>query len=162
MTPVPTPPETATAPTRVALSDLPQHVGTTFGPSSWHTVSQEEVNDFADLTGDRNPIHVDAEAAARSPFGGTIVHGYFTLSLVVPLMAEIVEVTGVATGVNYGLDRLRFPAPVRVGARIRVASTLREVTEVPGGYQTVFESVFEVEDEAKPAAVAVMVLRFLG
>lgn len=162
MTPVPTPPETATAPTRVALADLPQHVGTVFGPSSWHTVSQEEVNDFADLTGDHNPIHVDPEAAARSPFGGTIVHGYFTLSLVVPLMAEIVEVTDVATGVNYGLDRLRFPAPVRVGARIRVVSTLREVTEVPGGYQTVFESVFEVEDQAKPAAVAVMVLRFLG
>jgi acyl dehydratase len=146
----------------VALADLPQHVGTVFGPSSWRIVTQEEVNDFADLTGDHNPIHLDPEVAARSPFGGTIVHGYFTLSLVVPLMAEILEVTGVTTGVNYGLDRLRFPAPVRVGARIRVLSTLREVTEVPGGYQAVFESVFEVEDQAKPGAVAVMVLRFLG
>ncbi|PUB26012.1 acyl dehydratase [Promicromonospora sp. AC04] len=162
MTPVPTPPETATAPTRVALADLPQHVGTVFGPSSWRTVSQEEVNDFADLTADHNPIHVDAEAAARSPFGGTIVHGYFTLSLLVPLMAEIFEVTGVATGINYGLDRLRFPAPVPVGARVRVQSTLREVTDVPGGYQTVFENVVEVEGQAKPGVVAVMVLRFLG
>lgn len=162
MTPVPTPPETATAPTRVALADLPQHVGTVFGPSSWRTVSQEEVNDFADLTADHNPIHVDAEAAARSPFGGTIVHGYFTLSLLVPLMAEIFEVTGVATGINYGLDRLRFPAPVPVGARVRVQSTLREVTDVAGGYQTVFENVVEVEGQAKPGVVAVMVLRFLG
>lgn len=166
MTPVPTPPTTetepATAPTRVALADLPQHVGTVFGPSSWRTISQEEVNDFADLTADHNPIHVDPEAAARSPFGGTIVHGYFTLSLLVPLMAEIFEVTGVATGINYGLDRLRFPAPVPVGARVRVLSTLREVTEVPGGYQTVFENVVEVEGQAKPGVVAVMVLRFLG
>ncbi|MFC8798617.1 MaoC family dehydratase [Promicromonospora sp. NPDC057138] len=168
MTAAPTPPETATAPvtatgpTKVALADLPQHVGTVFGPSSWRAISQEEVGDFADLTGDHNPIHVDPEAAARSPFGGTIVHGYLTLSLVVPLMAEILEVTGVTTGINYGLDRLRFPAPVRVGARVRVQSTLREVTEVPGGYQTVFESVFEVEDQARPAAVAMMVLRFLG
>ncbi|WP_308434186.1 MaoC family dehydratase [Promicromonospora soli] len=160
--PTPEAPTTPQAPTTVALADLPQHVGTVFGPSSWRTVTQEEVNDFADLTGDHNPIHLDPEVAARSPFGGTIVHGYFTLSLVVPLMAEIVEVTGVTTGVNYGLDRLRFPAPVRVGARIRVLSTLREVTEVPGGYQAVFESVFEVEDQAKPGAVAVMVLRFLG
>ncbi|MGI5191344.1 MaoC family dehydratase [Promicromonospora sp. CA-289599] len=151
-----------TAPTRVALADLPQHVGTVFGPSSWRTITQEEVGDFADLTSDHNPIHVDPEAAARSPFGGTIAHGYFTLSLLVPLMAEIFEVTGVATGINYGLDRLRFPAPVPVGARVRVLSTLHEVTEVPGGYQTVFENIVEVEGQAKPGVVAVMVLRFLG
>lgn len=147
-------------PAAVPLADLPAAVGRTFGPSSWRTVTQDEVDRFADLTGDHNPIHLDQEYAARTPFGGTIVHGYLTLALVVPLMAELVDVTGVATGVNYGLDRLRFPAPVRVGSRIRVTSTLTEVTEVPGGYQAVFENTFEVEGQAKPAAVAVMIVRY--
>ncbi len=167
MTSAPTTPETTTpapapGPTTVALADLPQHVGTVFGPSSWRTVTQEEVSRFADLTGDHNPVHLDPDFAAGTPFGGTIVHGYFTLSLVVPLMAEILEVTGVATGINYGLDRLRFPAPVPVGGRIRVVSALREVTEVPGGYQVVFENTFEVEGQSKPGAVAVMIVRYYG
>lgn len=151
-----TPAATATVP----LSDLTSMVGTTFGPSSWRTVTQEQVDRFAELTGDHNPIHVDPDHAAGTPFGGTIVHGYFTLALVVPLMAEIVEVTGVATGVNYGLDRLRFPAPVRVGSRIRVTSTLTAVTEVPGGYQAVYENTFEAEGGTKPVAVAVMIVRY--
>jgi len=146
--------------TSVAMSDLPSLVGTTFGPSSWRTVTQEEVNRFADLTGDHNPVHLDPEFAAKTPFGGTIVHGYFTLSLVVPLMAEILEVTGVGTGVNYGLDRLRFPAPVLVGQKIRVSSRLAEVTEVPGGLQAVFENTFEAEGTAKPVAVATMIVRY--
>lgn len=148
------------AATTVALPDLPSMVGTTFGPSSWRTVTQEQVDQFAELTGDHNPIHTDAAYAAGTPFGGTIVHGYFTLALVVPLMAEILEVTGVSTGVNYGLDRLRFPAPVRVGSRIRVTSVLAEVTEVAGGYQAVFENTFETEGGAKPVAVAVMIVRY--
>jgi acyl dehydratase len=134
--------------------------GTTFGPSSWRTITQEQVNQFADLTGDHNPIHLDPAYAAGTPFGGTIVHGYFTLALVVPLMAELVEVTGVRTGVNYGLDKLRFPAPVPVGSRIRVTSQLTEVTEVPGGHQATFTNTFEVEGQAKPAAVAVMIVRY--
>ena len=146
--------------TTVPLDELPSHVGTTFGPSSWRTVTQDEVNRFADLTGDHNPIHLDPAYAAGTPFGGTIVHGYLTLSLVVPLMAEVVEVTGVGTGVNYGLDRLRFPAPVLVGSRVRVTSTLSAVTEVPGGYQAVYENTIEAEGQAKPAAVAVMVVRY--
>lgn len=155
------PPDEATPVlTTVAMSDLPSLVGTTFGPSSWRTVTQEQVDRFADLTGDHNPIHVDPAYAAATPFGGTIVHGYFTLALVVPLMAEVIEVTGVGTGVNYGLDRLRFPAPVRVGSRIRVTSTLSDVTEVAGGYQAVFENTFEAEGLAKPAAVAVMIVRY--
>jgi len=146
--------------TSVALSELSSLVGTTFGPSSWRIVTQEQVNQFAELTGDHNPIHLDPEYAAASPFGGTIVHGYFTLALVVPLMAEVIEVTGVSTGVNYGLDKLRFPAPVLVGARIRVTSTLREVTEAGGGIQAVFENTFEAEGQAKPVAVAVMIVRY--
>lgn len=155
----PSTPEPAT-PTRVALTDLGGMIGTTFGPSSWRTVTQDEVDRFADLTGDHNPIHVDPDVAAASPFGGTIAHGYLTLSLVVPLMAEVVEVTGVRTGINYGLDRLRFPTPVRVGSAIRVTSTLSEVTEVPGGLQAVFENTIEVSDQAKPAVVAVMIVRY--
>lgn len=151
---------TPTAATSVALADLPSLVGTTFGPSSWREITQEQVNRFADLTGDHNPIHLDPAYAAGTPFGGTIVHGYLTLALVVPLMAEVIEVTGVTTGLNYGLDRLRFPAPVLVGSRIRVTSTLREVTEVPGGQQAVFENVFEAEGQTKPVAVAVMIVRY--
>ena len=146
--------------TSVPLGDLPSLVGTTFGPSSWRTITQEQVDRFADLTGDHNPIHLDPQFAAGTPFGGTIVHGYLTLALVVPLMAEVVEVTGVGTGVNYGLDRLRFPAPVRVGSSIRVTSTLTSVNDVPGGYQAVFENTFEAEGQAKPAAVAVMIVRY--
>jgi acyl dehydratase len=151
---------TPSTPTRVALTDLPGLVGTTFGPSSWRTVTQEEVNRFADLTGDHNPIHIDPDAAATSPFGGTIAHGYLTLSLVVPLMAEIIEVTDVGTGVNYGLDRLRFPAPVRVGSAIRLASTLTGVTDVAGGLQAAFENTIETQGQAKPAAVAMMIVRY--
>ncbi|CAM5785692.1 MaoC family dehydratase [Cellulomonas persica] len=158
--PADAPPPATTAATTVALADLPSLVGTTFGPSSWRTITQEQVNQFADLTGDHNPIHVDPDYAATTPFGGTIVHGYLTLALVVPLMAEVVEVTGVRTGINYGLDRLRFPAPVRVGSRIRVTSTLSAVTDVPGGHQAVYENTFEVEGQAKPAAVSVMIVRY--
>jgi len=150
----------STATTTVAMTDLPGLVGTIFGPSSWRAITQDEVNRFADLTGDHNPIHLDPELAAKTPFGGTIVHGYLTLALVVPLMAEIIEVTGVGTGVNYGLDRLRFPAPVRVGASIRVSSRLSEVTEVAGGLQAVFENTFEAQGQSKPVAVATMIVRY--
>nr|WP_052113765.1 MaoC family dehydratase [Actinotalea fermentans] len=132
----------------------------TFGPSSWREVTQDEVNRFADLTGDHNPVHLDPDFAAGTPFGGTIAHGYLTLALVVPLMADVVQVTGVGTGVNYGLDRLRFPAPVRVGSRIRLTSTLAEVAEVAGGLQAVFENVVEVEGQAKPAMAATMIVRY--
>jgi acyl dehydratase len=146
--------------TVATLEDLPGLVGVPLGPSSWRTVTQEEVQQFADLTGDHNPIHTDAEAGAASPFGTTIVHGYFTLALVVPLMAEIFEMSGVSTGINYGLDKLRFPAPVPVGARIRVGSVITAVDEVAGGRQIHVTSTFEIEGQAKPAAVAEMLLRF--
>ena len=155
-----TPSSSPATPTRVAMADLPGLVGTTFGPSSWRTVTQDEVDRFADLTGDHNPVHVDPDFAAATPFGGTIAHGYLTLSLVVPLMAEIVEVTGVGTGINYGLDKLRFPAPVRVGTAIRVVSTLSDVTEVPGGLQAAFTNTIEADGQAKPAVATVMIVRY--
>lgn len=142
------------------IDDLPTLAGRTFGPSSWRQVTQDEVAAFARLTGDDNPVHLDPAFAAGTPFGGTIVHGYLTLSLVVPLMAEVFEVTGMGVGINYGLDRLRFPAPVPVGSRIRVHGEVLAVEEVAGGYQVAPRVTFEVEGGSKPACVADMVLRY--
>ncbi len=151
-----------TAETRIVSSvdDLPSLAGRAFGPSDWRTVTQEQVNTFADLTGDHNPIHIDAEAAAKTPFGTTIVHGYFTLSLVVPLMAEVFEVTDAGMGVNYGIDKLRFPAPVPVGSRIRLSGTVSDVKDVGGGYQLAVDVVFEVDGGTKPACAATLLLRY--
>ncbi len=144
----------------VAISDLPTIEGAGFGPSEWRTVTQQEVTAFAHLSGDVNPIHVDPDAAARTPYGRTIAHGLFTLSLVVPLMGEVFEVTGVGMGINYGLNKLRFPAPVPVGESIRVRGVVKSVAEVPGGYQLEVPVTFEVSGSEKPAAVAELVLRY--
>lgn len=142
------------------LDDLPGLAGLRFGPSSWRTISQSEVDRFADVSGDRNPIHIDPVAAAATPFGTTIVHGFLTLSLVVPLMAEVFEVTEVGMGINYGLNKLRFPAPVPVGSRVRVTGVVESVTEVSGGYQVEPTVTFEIEGGTKPVCVAEMVLRY--
>lgn len=144
----------------IPYADLPSYQGRTFGPSAWRTITQDEVHRFADLTSDHNPIHLDPEFATATPFGTTIVHGYLTLSLVVPLVADVVEVTGFGVGINYGLDRLRFPAPVPVGSRIRVVGEITAVEEVPGGYQVAQRVTFEIEGGTKPAAVADMVVRY--
>jgi len=143
-----------------AIEDLPTIVGQTFGPSSWREVTQAEVETYAQLSGDTNPVHLDPVFAAGSPFGGTIVHGYLTLGLVVPLMAEVFEVTGVGVGINYGIDRLRFPAPLLVGGRIRVLGEVLSVEDVAGGYQVAPRVTFEIEGGAKPACVVDMVLRY--
>jgi acyl dehydratase len=142
------------------IDDLPTLVGRHFGPSSWRQITQEDVAAFAELSGDRNPIHLDPEFAKGTPFGTTIAHGYLTLSLVVPMMAEVFEVTGVGVGINYGLDRLRFPAPVPVGSRVRVVGEVLTVEEVAGGYQVAPRVTFEIEGGTKPACVADMVLRY--
>lgn len=148
--------------TRVSIpvDDLPTLVGRTFGPSEWREVTQEDVDLFARVTGDHNPIHVDPEAAARTPYGTTIAHGLLTLALVVPMMAEVFEVTGASMGVNYGANRLRFPAPVPTGSRVRVHGEVTEVTEVTGGYQLVTAVTWEIEGGAKPVCVAELVLRY--
>ena len=142
------------------LDDLPTLVGRTFGPSSWREITQAEVTAYAELSGDRNPVHLDPVFAATTPFGGTIAHGYLTLSLVVPMMAEVFEVTEFGVGINYGLDRLRFPAPVPVGSRVRVHGEVLAVDEVAGGYQIAPRVTFDIEGGAKPACVADMVLRY--
>ena len=142
------------------IDELPGIAGRTFGPSSWREITQAEVNAYAELSGDRNPVHLDPVFAAGTPFGGTIVHGYLTLSLVVPLMAEVFEVTGMGVGINYGLDRMRFPAPVPVGSRIRVHGEVLAVEEIAGGFQIAPRVTFEIEGGSKPACVADMLLRY--
>ena len=136
------------------LAELPGHAGKHLGSSAWRTVTQAQVDAFADLTEDHNRIHVDPEHAAATPFGGTIVHGYFTLSLLAPLLEELLHVEGASLDVNYGIDKLRFPAPVPVGARFRASAELAEVSEIKGGLQLRVVVTVEVESSPKPALVA--------
>ena len=132
-----------------------QHAGFT----EWQTMEQDRVNRFADATDDHQWIHVDVERAKESPFGGTIAHGYLTLSLVAPIMGELVKVTDSSTGLNYGLDRVRFPAPLPVGGRWRGGAELLEVSEIPGGLQMKVRVTIEVEGSEKPAMVADSLVR---
>ena len=142
------------------LAEIKELTGRDLGRSDWLEVTQDRVDMFADATGDHQWIHVDPERAKAGPFGGTIAHGYLTLSLVIPLFAELLEIKGVAMGVNYGLEKVRFPNPVRVGARIRLAATVAEVTDVaPGCVQLVLDFVVEIDGERKPACVARPVYR---
>jgi acyl dehydratase len=136
-------------------------VGAELGTSDWLEITQERVDQFADATGDHQWIHVDPERAAAGPFGGPIAHGYLTLSLSNALLPEIVEVQGVSMGVNYGVGKVRFPAPVPVGSRIRASATLSAVDDVPGGVQTTMLITVEVEGGAKPACVIESISRYL-
>ncbi len=117
------------------IGGLKQLVGEHLGYSEWHEVTQEQVNLFADATGDHQWIHVDVERAKAGPFGGPIAHGYLTLSLVPVLLDEIMEVTGISMAINYGLNKLRFPAPVPVGSKVRAGATLAQLEDVTGGAQ---------------------------
>jgi acyl dehydratase len=135
-------------------------VGQHLGFSDYLVVDQQDVDAFAELTGDDQWIHVDVERASRAPFGGTIAHGLFTLSLGPRLARSVYRIDGMRMGVNYGYDKIRFPAPVRVGAKVRLGVTLASVTEVPGGLQLALNFVWEVEGGAKPACVAEMLLRY--
>jgi acyl dehydratase len=141
------------------IAGLPQHASTHLGHTEWRTVTQAEVDQFADLTDDHNFIHVDPERAAQTPFGSTIMHGYFTLSLLAPVSQQLLRVTDAGMSVNYGLDKVRFPAPVPVGARFRGGAELTEVTEVKGGVQTRVVATIEVEGSEKPALVAECLFR---
>ncbi|MDX1467723.1 MAG: MaoC family dehydratase [Acidimicrobiia bacterium] len=137
------------------LERLQSLVGTELGASAWHEISQERVDAFAEATDDHQFIHVNPELAAQTPFGGTIAHGFLTLSLSVALAAEVpLDVGNPMMGVNYGLDKVRFPAPVPVGSRLRMRVTLDEVSEVPGGIHMKQTVIAEVEGQEKPAMVA--------
>jgi acyl dehydratase len=142
------------------IGGLNQLVGEHLGYSKWHQVTQEQVNLFADATGDHQWIHVDVERAKAGPFGGPIAHGYLTLSLVPSLLPEIMDVTGTSMLINYGLNKLRFPAPVPVGSQIRAGATLAQIEDVSGGVQITLTVTFELEGSAKPVCVAEVVLRY--
>ena len=135
-------------------------VGQHLGHSDWVTITQQQVDDFAEATGDHQWIHVDPERAAKeSPFGGPIAHGYLTLSLVPLLVPQILETTGFRMGVNYGTEKVRFPSPVPVGARVRAGATLAAATPFDGGVQVNIDVTIEIEGGSKPAMVATVVYR---
>ncbi|MFC9679779.1 MaoC family dehydratase [Streptomyces sp. NPDC056948] len=142
------------------LGELKKLAGSDLGTSEWIEVTQERIDTFADATGDHQWIHVDPEKAKEGPFGAPIAHGYLTLSLFIPLFTELLDVQGVTTKVNYGLNKVRFPSPVKVGSRIRLTARLAEVEDVPGGAQITVEGAIEIEGGSKPAAVLQSLSRF--
>jgi len=140
--------------------DFATLVGTTRGPGAWLTIDQDAVNDFARLTHDPQWIHVDLARAAASPFGGTIVHGFFTLSLVAHWVMDLFPTTDEVVTINYGLNRVRFLAPVRVGSRLRMSAKVSDCTMDAGAARVEFEATVESEGGARPACVASPVLLF--
>jgi len=146
-------------PLNTSMADLPALIGEKLGPTNWTEMTQEEVNTFADLTNDHNYIHVDPETAKNSPFGGTVAHGFFTLALVA-CAGRLLQISDAATAVNYGLDKVRFPAPLPVGRRWRGVAEIAAVEEVKGGVQVKLISKIEVEDSDRPAVSAECLVRF--
>jgi len=136
--------------------------GEELGTSDWLLIDQDRVNQFADATGDHQWIHVDEEQATRGPFGGTIAHGYLTLSLVPWLGSQVFSLETPGAKLNYGVNKVRFPNPVRVGKRVRAHVAMGEVTEIPTGRQMTLKYTIEIEDEAKPACVAETVVLLLA
>ena len=142
------------------LEEIKALAGRDLGPGEWLEITQERVNAFADATDDHQWIHVDPERAKDGPFGTTIAHGYLTLSLIIPLFSRLLEIKGVRMSINYGLDRVRFPSPVKVGSRIRLAGKVVSVEEVAGnGVQMVLAFTVEVEGSDQPACVARAIYR---
>jgi acyl dehydratase len=142
------------------IDGLKACVGQHLGYSDYVEITQERVNLFAEATGDHQWIHVDVERATAGPFGGPIAHGYLTLSLGPVLLPEILHVIGITMGVNYGTNKVRFPSPVPVGAKLRLGATLAGVEDVTGGAQLTIALVFEIEGAPKPACVAEVVYRY--
>jgi acyl dehydratase len=145
--------------TITGLEELKQAEGEELGVSGWHEVSQKDIDAFADVTGDHQWIHVDPERAKETPFGGTIAHGYYTLSLAPKLTEEVLEMKGFAFAVNYGLNKVRFPAPVPVDSKVRMRAKLAELEAIPGGAQMIMELTFERDGGEKPVCVAQSVVR---
>ena len=142
------------------LDGLRQSVGRHLGWSPWLELTQERIDQFAEATGDHQWIHVDPERAAEGPFGATIAHGYLTLALVNQFLPQVIEVRGTAMGINYGLNRVRFPAPVLVGSRVRGGVELTGADEVPAGVQTTMLVTVEIEGADKPGCVAEVLSRY--
>jgi acyl dehydratase len=148
--------------TTTTIADLVTYAGKELGVSDWVEVTQDRVNTFADATGDHQWIHVDVERALKeSPFGGPIGHGYLTLSLLIPMWTQVLTVTDAGMAVNYGLNKVRFPAPVPVGSKIRLTATLKDIEEIKGGVQVTVAAVVERDGGDKPVCIAEPVFRFL-
>lgn len=143
-------------------SDLLTAVGTDLGATDWVTITQDQIDKFAEATLDNQWIHVDTERAKAGPFGAPIAHGYLTMSLASHFLAQLVHVSGISMGINYGTEKVRFPAPVPVGSRLRGRGEIVEVREVPGGVQATTRVTIEREGADKPAAVVDTVSRYLA
>lgn len=148
-------------PARLVLDELPSAASSTFGPTSWLTMNQSRIDAFADATGDNQWIHTDPVRAAGSPFGSTIAHGHLTSSLCSYFLPQLYVVDGAAMVINYGSDRIRFPAPVPSGADLRGAARILAVEEITGGFQIKTEVTLEVRLGMKPACVAELITRYL-
>jgi acyl dehydratase len=144
-----------------STQELAAAAGRDLGTTDWLTIGQERINQFADATEDHQWIHVDVEKAKSGPFGGTIAHGYLTLSLCAFFLGQLASVSGITMGINYGIDKARFIAPVPAGSRVRGQGEVISVTEVTGGVQAVVRITVELEGSAKPAAVVDTVSRYL-
>lgn len=142
------------------ISEFEKAVGVHLGYSDWHTVTQQQIDLFADATGDHQWIHVDVERAREGPFGGTIAHGFLTLSMLPEMLFELLAVDGARMVINYGLNRVRFVTPVRVGSRLRAGAELTRVEEVKGGIQATVTVTFETEGAERPACVAESLMRY--
>lgn len=145
--------------TFTSAADLKASEGQEIGVSDWHEIPQSQIDLFAEATGDDQWIHVDPERAQAGPYGATIAHGYLTLSLLAPLMKTTYRIEGAKMAVNYGLNKVRFAAPVRVGSRVRVRVSLASVQPIPNGVQSVWSAIVELEGSEKPACIAEPVTR---
>jgi acyl dehydratase len=141
-------------------ADLLGLVGRSLGTTEWMKVTQQQIDLFADATGDRQWIHTDAERAAKGPFKGTIAHGYLTLSLTPAVIAQVLEIRELTAALNYGLNRVRFPAPVRVGSQVRAAVTVASAQQKTSGVESVFKLTYEIDGEARPACVADVIVLY--
>ncbi len=140
--------------TLTGLEEVKGYVGQELGLSDWHEVTQQDIDTFAQVTGDDQFIHVDPERAKETPFGGTIAHGYYTLSLAPRFSYAMFSFEGFAFGLNYGLNKVRFPAPLPVGSRVRMRAKLAAVDDIPGGAQITTDLTFELQGAEKPVCVA--------
>ena len=148
--------------TLTGVDEIRAHVGSELGVSDWHEVTQDSINEFAKATGDDYWIHLDVERAKQGPFGGTIAHGYYTLSLAPMFTYRMFTFEGFSFGVNYGLNRVRFPAPLPVGDRVRMRMTLNKVDEIEGGAQITMLLTFERDGGEKPVCIAESLSRVYG
>lgn len=154
------PTETANSALITTIADLPRHAGRKLGPTEWQPMTQDAVNRFADLTNDHNFIHVDPERARQTPFRGTIAHGFLTLSMLGPISQQLVVVEDAATSINYGLNKVRFPSAMPVGAEFRGHGEVVDVTQIDGGVQLTAAFTIEVKGAARPAVAAECLFRY--